>query len=129
MMLVFALLLLLLHILGLETSHISRISRFSLCLYYFCSAGQNYILSRDLATFVAKEAVNSRGYVEGHEDHDISTMAFHSPLPVHLVTVSKSQRFWEHPVKGEVRWQRIWEREQARMAGIPFEGKTFNKAS
>jgi hypothetical protein len=108
------------------------VGNISLCspVYVYCySAGQNYILSRDLATFVAKEAVNSRRYVEGHEDHDISTMAFHSPLPIHLVTVSKSQRFWEHPVKGEARWQRIWEREQARMAGIPFEGKTFKKTS
>lgn len=94
---------------------------------YRYSAGQNYILSRDLAKFVAQEAVNSRGYVEGHEDHDISTMAFHSPLPVHLVAVAKSQRFWEHPVKGEKRWQRMWEREQARMSGRPFEGKTLKK--
>jgi hypothetical protein len=50
-------------------------------------------------------------------------MVFHSPTPIHLVTIGKSQRFWEHPVKGEPRWWRIVERETARMAGKKFEGR------
>jgi hypothetical protein len=87
------------------------------------SAGQCYILSHDLAAAVAKEAPNSASYVEGAEDHDISAMAFHTPIPVHLIVIAKSQRFWEHPVKGETRWKRIWKRESSRMQGVPFEGK------
>jgi Galactosyltransferase len=41
-------------------------------------AGQFYILSSDLATFVGDEAKQSRcDYCELHEDHDIASMAFH----------------------------------------------------
>ena len=56
-------------------------------------------------------------------------MAFHSPDPVKLVVIGRRMRFWEHPVKGEPRWRRIWAREQARMAGVPFEGKLFSTES
>ena len=92
-------------------------------------AGQMYILSYDLAKFVAQEAPASRhriaegGYLEGHEDHDISAMAFHSETPVHVVTIGKSQRFWEHPVKGQRRWERIVTRETTRMSGKKWEGR------
>jgi hypothetical protein len=89
-------------------------------------AGQFYIMSTDLARFVGQEArTNKCSYCEGHEDHDISAMAFHSPDPVKLTVIGRSHRFWEHPVKGEPRWRRIWARETARMQGIPFEGKRF----
>jgi len=83
------------------------------------------LLSRDLAEFVAEEAPFSKPYQEGHEDHDVSAMAFHSPTPIHLLTISKRQRFWEHPVKGEPRWRRVWSREVARMEGSQFEGRTL----
>ena len=93
-------------------------------------AGQIYIVSTDLARFIGKEALESKcPYCEGHEDHDISAMAFHSPDPIKLVVVGRSHRFWEHPVKGEPRWKRIWARETARMSGVPFEGKVFSKDS
>lgn len=93
-------------------------------------AGQIYLMSTDLAKFVGQEALRSNcSYCEGHEDHDISAMAFHSPDPVKLVVVSRKQRFWEHPVKGEPRWKRIWLRESARMAGTPFENRMFDKNS
>ena len=94
-------------------------------------AGQLYFMSYDLCKFVAQEApfskirVGEGGYLEGHEDHDVSSMVFHSPTPVHLITIGKSQRFWEHPVKGEPRWKRIVKRETARMAGEKFEGRTL----
>jgi hypothetical protein len=80
-------------------------------------------MSHDLAAAVAKEAPNSSSYVEGFEDHDISAMAFHTDIPVHMIVIAKRQRFWEHPVKGKTRWRRIWNRESARMQGIPFEGE------
>jgi len=68
-------------------------------------AGQIYMMSTDLARYVGQEALaNKCSYCEGHEDHDISAMAFHSPDPVKLVVVGRNQRFWEHPVKGEVRF-------------------------
>ena len=89
-------------------------------------AGQMYMVSTDLAKFIGKEALKNKcSYCEGHEDHDISAMAFHSPEPVKLVVIGRSHRFWEHPVKGEPRWRRIWARESARMQGVPFEGKMF----
>lgn len=93
-------------------------------------AGQLYIMSTDLARFIGTEAAKGAcTYCEGHEDHDISAVAFHSPEPVKLVVVGRSHRFWEHPVKGEPRWKRIWAREQARVAGLPFEGKLFTTNS
>lgn len=93
-------------------------------------AGQFYILSTDLARFVGKEAyVNNCSYCEGHEDHDISAMAFHSPEPIKLMVIGRNHRFWEHPVKGVPRWRRMWDRESARVAGVPFEGKKFNSNS
>jgi len=93
-------------------------------------AGQIYMMSTDLAKFVGQEALASNcSYCEGHEDHDISAMAFHSPHPVKIVAVGRKQRFWEHPVKGEPRWKRIWARETARMSGTPFEEKMFDKNS
>jgi hypothetical protein len=93
-------------------------------------AGQLYIMSTDLAKFVGQEALENKcSYCEGHEDHDISAMAFHSPDPIKLLVIGRKQRFWEHPVKGEPRWKRILAREQARMLGVPFEGKMFFKNS
>jgi len=93
-------------------------------------AGQIYMVSTDLAKFIGQEALASKcSYCEGHEDHDISAMAFHSPEPIKLLIVGRNQRFWEHPVKGEPRWKRIWARETARVNGVPFEGKIFFKNS
>lgn len=86
-------------------------------------------MSLDLCKFVSAEAPYSKiriekgGYIEGHEDHDVSGMVFHSPTPIHMITIGKSQRFWEHPVKGQPRWERIKKRETARMKGALFEGK------
>jgi hypothetical protein len=88
-------------------------------------------MSMNLAAFVASEAPFSRvrvakgGYIEGHEDHDIAAMVYHSPLPINLITIGKSQRFWEHPVKGAPRYQKIVKRETARMNKTPFEGKVL----
>lgn len=93
-------------------------------------AGQLYIVSKDVAKFIGKEALEGNcTYCEGHEDHDITTMAFHSPEPLKLTVIGRHQRFWEHPVKGEPRWRRIWARENARMSGHPFEDKVFTTDS
>lgn len=93
-------------------------------------AGQIYICATDLAKFIGQEALRNKcSYCEGHEDHDISAMAFHSPEPIKLVVVGRNHRFWEHPVKGEPRWKRIWARELARVKGEPFEGRLFSTNS
>ena len=93
-------------------------------------AGQLYILATDLAKFVGNEALSGKcSYCEGHEDHDISAIAFHSPEPIKLVVIGRTHRFWEHPVKGEPRWKRIWAREQARMSEQAFEGRFFTTNS
>ena len=92
-------------------------------------AGQCYFMTLDLCRVVATEAsvaptkIAPGGYLEGHEDHDVSSMMFQSSTPIHLLTIGKSQRFWEHPVKGQPRWERILKREEARMKGELFEGK------
>ena len=90
------------------------------------SAGQLYLASADLCATIAEEAKTAEAYWEGHEDADVSAMAFHSIHPIHMITIAKSQRFWEHPVKGEPRWNRIWARESARMKGDAWEGKTLS---
>ena len=96
-------------------------------------AGQLYLMSTDLAAFVAQEAPLSKrriatgGYIEGHEDHDISAMIFHSPLPIHMISIGKTQRFWEHPVKGQPRYDRIVKRETARISGTNFEGRILRR--
>lgn len=96
-------------------------------------AGQCYWMSLDLTKIVAEQAPNAKEYLEGHEDHDVSSMAFYGSSSrnnnagvaqnIHLLTIGKSQRFWEHPVKGQPRWERIRRRELARMAGEVFEDK------
>jgi Galactosyltransferase len=109
-------------------------------------AGQCYILSTNLARVVMAESQllhekpqtidkteeiksNHTTYLEGHEDHDIAAMIFRSPEPVHLITIGRKQRFWEHPVKGQPRWRRIWLREVARMEGRPFENRLYSMDS
>jgi hypothetical protein len=79
-------------------------------------------MSRDLADTVAKEAAqDTQAYREGHEDHDVSAMAFHSPKPIKLIIIALKQRFWQHRVKlklGGMKFNRIWESEIARMTKL-----------
>eukprot|EP00980_Cylindrotheca_fusiformis_P027536 scaffold20980_cov73-Cylindrotheca_fusiformis.AAC.1 len=88
-------------------------------------AGQCYIVGQDLIEWILQEAPNNGLYMEHHEDHDVSAMAQKSPLPITTISISKTQRFWEHPVKGQPRWDRIVKRETARMKRQVFEGKTL----
>jgi hypothetical protein len=88
--------------------------------------GQIYIMSRDLAAFVAKEAAqHTQSYREGHEDHDISAMAFHSPKPIKLIIIALEQRFWQHRVKLKLgsNFHRIWDNEMARMTNLLSGGQ------
>ena len=117
-------------------------------------AGQCYFMSADLCQAVALEAPTASSYIEGFEDHDVTSMVFHHSAssssitkrqqqqqqkdkgdgsartaaatkgrPIHIMAIGKSQRFWAHPVKGQPRWERIRNREKARMAGERFDGK------
>lgn len=76
-------------------------------------AGYVYVLSRDLVEFCvgeipyAKTRLGPGGYLEGQEDHDISSMAFHSPTPVQIIAISRDQRFWEAPILNEDRWDEV----------------------
>jgi hypothetical protein len=71
-------------------------------------AGQCYLVSHNLCHFVAQETHLSKtrvapgGYIEGIEDHDIFSMIFHSPTPIHAIVIGKSQQFWQHPIKGHI---------------------------
>ncbi len=84
--------------------------------------GQIYIMSRDLADFVGKEAgaEHTQSYRVGHEDHDVSAMVFHSPKPIKLILIAQNQKFWKHRVKLKLgrNFRRIWDSEIARMTDL-----------
>ena len=83
--------------------------------FHLYAAGQLYILSADLVDAVVHEAATGhhKTYIENVEDHDISTMAFHSNASMHFVFISKSDmQFWQHPVKNKPnrpRFRSNWE--------------------
>ena len=84
--------------------------------------GQWYLMSPSLANTVQQQALlgpdETSKYFAGHEDHDVSAMAFHSERPINLIIISMQQRHWLHNVKislGNGRWNRLWERETNRM--------------
>lgn len=81
--------------------------------------GQFYFMSSDLAKVVADEAA-SADYIEFIEDHDISSMAFHSFQPVHLVVMQLEQRFWQHRVKLSLgaKWEQLWGEEMTRLVDV-----------
>jgi hypothetical protein len=58
-------------------------------------------------------------YLEGIEDHDISTMALHSRKPIHFIFMSTfDMQFWEHGVKLTDRgsWERTWTKARDQLA-------------
>ena len=73
--------------------------------------GQFYMMSMDVAHAVIQQArhFSTLDYLEGHEDHDTLSMAHvqvfeHNPeLFIRWIGMPKNYRFWEHPVKGDVR--------------------------
>ncbi|KAL3932952.1 MAG: hypothetical protein SGBAC_010611 [Bacillariaceae sp.] len=90
--------------------------------------GQFYIMSVNLIPGLVQEAqVQQRmpgiptttagnNYMAGHEDHDVLSMVQASAVKngqlVRWISMPRNYRFWEHPVKGETWWKRIWKREQ-----------------
>lgn len=90
-------------------------------LLHLYAEGQWYLMSPDLAETVRQQALlgeETIHYFAGHEDHDVSAMAFHSDRPINLIIVSMQQRHWLHNVKislGNSRWNRLWDRETRRM--------------
>eukprot|EP00980_Cylindrotheca_fusiformis_P002353 scaffold543_cov119-Cylindrotheca_fusiformis.AAC.20 len=74
---------------------------------------QLYLLSADITNFVAEEALFAKsrigfgGYIEGSEGHDISSMAWHSPTPIHAVSLGLSQRFWSYPITTDDEWKKL----------------------
>lgn len=84
--------------------------------------GQFYLMSLDLARTVVHEArdPHNRALYEGHEDHDISTLAFRSEQPIHLIVLALEQRFWKHRVKLKLgfNWHRIWDEEISRLQQV-----------
>ncbi|GKY92954.1 hypothetical protein MPSEU_000264300 [Mayamaea pseudoterrestris] len=91
-------------------------------LLHLYAEGQWYLMSPDLAEVVQQQAIlgptETKKYVAGHEDHDVSAMVFHSERPVNFIIISLQQRHWLHNVKislGNDRWNRLWERETNRM--------------
>eukprot|EP00797_Seminavis_robusta_P001191 Sro1074_g238300.1 n/a (322) ;mRNA; r:19572-20537 len=91
-------------------------------VFHLYAAGQCYILSRDLVHTVVLEAPHSHAYQEGHEDHDISAMAFHSSKPISFHFLNLQQQFWRHPVKRykkKVRyWRTLWHNENVRLKEV-----------
>jgi hypothetical protein len=89
--------------------------------------GQCYIMSKDLAQTVAREAAkgNRQDFLEGHEDHDISAFAWHSSKPIKLVIIALEQRFWQHRVKLKLgsNFHRIWDSEILRITELVGAGQ------
>ncbi|CAJ1935000.1 unnamed protein product [Cylindrotheca closterium] len=95
--------------------------------------GQFYIVSVNLIPGLVQEAqvqqlkhgMQSTGdnYMAGHEDHDVLSMIQAASIKngqlVRWISMPRNYRFWEHPVKGEMWWKRIWKRESRKAA----EGK------
>mmetsp|Transcript_26398 Transcript_26398/g.30393 ORF Transcript_26398/g.30393 Transcript_26398/m.30393 type:complete len:385 (+) Transcript_26398:134-1288(+) len=71
-------------------------------IFHIYPRGEFYMLSADLVHVVLNE-VRSGNYMEysvGVEDHDIGTMAQHSPNPIRFIFLSSMDKiFWDHPVK------------------------------
>ena len=91
-------------------------------LLHLYAAGQWYLMSPSLAKTVQQQALlgpsETSKYFAGHEDHDLSAMAFHSKQPIHLIIISIPQYHWLHNVKfssRDDRWNQTWEKETNRM--------------
>jgi hypothetical protein len=94
------------------------------------AGGKLYMLSTDLAGAVADEARSMQGnclYCTGHEDHDISTMAYHTMRPVKFLMLGTHQEFYKHPVKlwNNELYDHVFALEKARMEGREFEGQNY----
>jgi len=83
--------------------------------------GQWYLMSPDLAAAAAKAARDtetSKLYLEHHEDHDVSTMAFvGAEKPVHVIIIGQFERFWTHGVKMSIKlekFNKMWWKEMDR---------------
>ena len=97
---------------GFLRDRYGKVSRFNL-IFHIYALGQFYMLSPDLVDVVVHEASTQqhKAYIEGNEDHDISTMAFHSRNPIRFVFLSElDMQFWQHPVKLKKNTRSNWER-------------------
>lgn len=116
-----------------EKHFVQRYGNGNLHLY---AEGQMYILSRDLAKGIGDVAREvPKTYVEGHEDHDVSAMAFLSlkggmDHPMKLLIIAHDQKWWRHGVKlkmGSKRWREVWQNEILRLKSILAEQKGASK--
>mmetsp|Transcript_10679 Transcript_10679/g.25465 ORF Transcript_10679/g.25465 Transcript_10679/m.25465 type:complete len:598 (-) Transcript_10679:1991-3784(-) len=85
--------------------------------FHLYAMGQLYILAPDLVDTVVSESQLglSKSYSIGIEDHDISTMSFRTPNPVHMIFLTPfDMQFWEHPIKlkddpnSRMKWELAW---------------------
>jgi hypothetical protein len=79
--------------------------------------GQFYVLSSDLCTAIAREAISKPSYLDTHEDHDVTAMAvIGAPRPITFIAFSKTQKCWQHKMKSSLgkpyhdRWNKEVER-------------------
>ena len=93
---------------------------------HFYAAGQMYMLSQDLAagvSYVAAQPNVTKTYLAGHEDHDVSTMAFLAlqyeiDNPIKFVMIPQVHNWWLHNLKfkfGISKWKATWDAEISRM--------------
>jgi len=71
-------------------------------VFHIYPRGEFYMFSADLVHVVVNEVRSGsfREYCVGVEDHDIGTMAQHSPNPIRFIFLSSMDKiFWDHPVK------------------------------
>lgn len=84
-------------------------------IFHLYALGQFYLFSPDLVDTIVEEAAsgNATIYIEGVEDHDITTMAFRSNKPIHFIFLSKEDmQFWDHGTKITKRekWESLWKK-------------------
>jgi Galactosyltransferase len=117
----------------MDNTHSKQTEQLFLTYYngvHLYAAGQMYIMSHDLVIGVAHVAASDKEmihFAEGHEDHDVSTMAFLSlkddekDNPIKLVMIPHTDSFWKHPMKlryGVSNWKEKWDSETARVKNL-----------
>jgi Galactosyltransferase len=108
----------------MDNNHIKKTEPYFDSIYggvHIYAAGQMYIISKDIANGVANVAANDNDigeFAEGHEDHDISAMAFLSlkydekDKPIKFILLPLTDPFWKHPLKikaGVSKWKEEWD--------------------
>lgn len=87
---------------------------------HFYMQGQWYLFSPDIVKVIVSEAEDASSYEEFHEDHDVTSMAYHSERPIRNVFIDLKNMPTFHGVKtrNRRRFNKIWSAELKRYADL-----------